>query len=144
MWKKLKNRINKFLWEHSGKKKPMLPAGSIDTTLLRDQTLVFLDRLKAYLKEDPDSFRKMQLSSYYNSSCIPDFNEAISSTLYVLRLCNLFSCAQECIRYVGSGGKRNNAKYRVRYKTMRRMGYRPLVHAFYHGKDSYTWKSANM
>lgn len=54
------------------------------------------------------------------------------------------SCAQECIRYVGSGGKRNNAKYRVRYKTMRRMGYRPLVHAFYHGKDSYTWKSANM
>ena len=46
------------------------------------------------------------------------------------------SCAQECIRYVGSGGKRNNAKYRVRYKTMRRMGYRPLVHAFYHGVDS--------
>lgn len=90
MWKKLKNRINKFLWEHSGKKKPMLPAGSIDTTLLRDQTLVFLDRLKAYIKEDPDSFRKMQLSSYYNSSCIPDFNEAISSTLYVLRLCNLY------------------------------------------------------
>jgi hypothetical protein len=46
------------------------------------------------------------------------------------------NCAQECIRYVGSGGKRNNAKYRVRYKTMRKMGYRPLVHAFYHGVDS--------
>ncbi len=43
--------------------------------------------------------------------------------------------AQECIRYVGSGGKRNNAKYRVRYKTMRRMGYRTLVHAFYHRED---------
>ena len=43
--------------------------------------------------------------------------------------------AQECIRYVGSGGKRNNAKYRVRYKTMRRLGYRTLVHAFYHGID---------
>jgi hypothetical protein len=45
------------------------------------------------------------------------------------------SCAQECIRYVGSGGKRNNAKYRVRYKSMRQMGYRPLVHAFYHGVE---------
>ncbi len=46
------------------------------------------------------------------------------------------SCAQECIRHVGSGGKRNNSKYRVRYKTMRKMGYRTLVHAFYHGVDS--------
>jgi retron-type reverse transcriptase len=45
------------------------------------------------------------------------------------------SCAQECIRYVGSGGKRNNAKYRVRYKSMQKMGYRTLVHAFYHGVD---------
>lgn len=45
------------------------------------------------------------------------------------------SCAQECIRYVGSGGKRNNSKYRVRYKTMCRMGYRTLVHAFYHGVE---------
>ena len=41
--------------------------------------------------------------------------------------------SQECIRFVGSGGKRTNAKYRVRYKDMRRMGYRTLVHAFYHG-----------
>jgi hypothetical protein len=46
------------------------------------------------------------------------------------------SCAQECIRYVGSGGKRNKAKYRVRYKAMHQMGYRTLVHAFYHGVDS--------
>ena len=45
------------------------------------------------------------------------------------------SCAQECIRYVGSGGKRNNAKFRVRYKTMCNMGYRTLVHAFYHGVE---------
>ncbi|ETP72526.1 Retron-type reverse transcriptase [Lachnospiraceae bacterium JC7] len=42
---------------------------------------------------------------------------------------------QECIRYVGSGGKRTDSKYRVRYKTMQRMGYRTLVHAFYHGID---------
>lgn len=45
----------------------------------------------------------------------------------------LDACAQECIRYVGSGGKKTNAKYRVRYKDMRKMGYRTLVHAFYHG-----------
>ena len=45
----------------------------------------------------------------------------------------LDACAQECIRYVGSGGKKTDAKYRVRYKHMRRMGYRPLVHAYYHG-----------
>ncbi len=47
----------------------------------------------------------------------------------------LDACAQDCIRIVGSGGKRTNAKYRVRYKEMRRMGYRTLVHAYHHGYE---------
>ncbi len=47
----------------------------------------------------------------------------------------LDACAQSCIRYVGSGGRNTDAKYRVRYKAMRRMGYRTLVHAFYHRED---------
>ena len=46
--------------------------------------------------------------------------------------------SQECIRFVGSGGKRTGAKYRVRYKDMRRMGYRTLVHAYYHGFERRT------
>lgn len=41
--------------------------------------------------------------------------------------------AQDCIRIVGSGGKKTNAKYRVRYRDMHRMGYRTLVHAYHHG-----------
>ena len=48
------------------------------------------------------------------------------------------TCSQECIRLVGSGGKRTGAKYRVRYKDMRRMGYRTLVHAYYHGFERRT------
>ena len=44
-------------------------------------------------------------------------------------------CAQDCIRIVGSGGKRTNAKYRVRYHDMQQMGYRTLVHAYYHGYE---------
>ena len=50
-------------------------------------------------------------------------------------LSRLDACAQDCIRIVGSGGKHTNAKYRVRYRDMRRMGYRTLVHAFYHGYE---------
>ncbi|MCR5544361.1 MAG: hypothetical protein K6F55_09470 [Eubacterium sp.] len=44
----------------------------------------------------------------------------------------LDSCAQSCIRYAGSGGKNTDSRYKVRYKDMRRKGYRTLVHAFYH------------
>ena len=45
----------------------------------------------------------------------------------------LDAVSQDCIRIVGSGGKKTNAKYRVRYAQMRKMGYRTLVHAYYHG-----------
>ncbi len=48
-----------------------------------------------------------------------------------LKQIDLFT--QDCIRIVGSGGKKTKAKYRVRYKHMQKMGYRPLVHAYYHG-----------
>lgn len=44
----------------------------------------------------------------------------------------LDACAQDCIRFAGSGGKAGGARYRVRYKKMRRKGYRTLVHAYYH------------
>ena len=47
----------------------------------------------------------------------------------------LDACAQDCIRIVGSGGKYTKAKYRVRYRDMQKMGYRTLVHAFYHGYE---------
>ena len=47
----------------------------------------------------------------------------------------LDECAQDCIRIAGSGGKRNRARYRVRYNEMRARGYRTLVHAYYHGYD---------
>lgn len=45
----------------------------------------------------------------------------------------LDACSQECIRLAGSGGKTSDSKYRVRYRDMQRMGYRTLVHAYYHG-----------
>ena len=45
----------------------------------------------------------------------------------------LDACSQDCIRFAGSGGKSGGARYRVRYKDMQRMGYRTLVHAYYHG-----------
>ena len=44
----------------------------------------------------------------------------------------LDEAAQDCIRFAGSGGKNGNAKYRIRYKQMKVMGYRTLVHAWYH------------
>ncbi len=91
MWKTLKRKIKLFLWEHSKKNKPMIAAGSVDTYMLHIQTKAFLERLKAYLNEDPDAYRKMQISSYYNKAVSPDFNEAISSHLYVIRLCELYS-----------------------------------------------------
>ena len=47
----------------------------------------------------------------------------------------LDECAQSCIRYAGSGGKSDKSKYRVRYKDMRRKGYRTLVHAYYHKEE---------
>ena len=39
---------------------------------------------------------------------------------------------QDCIRVAGSG-KLGNAKYRIRYDTMRAFGYTSLCHAYYHG-----------
>ena len=39
---------------------------------------------------------------------------------------------QDCIRVSGSG-KLGNARYRIRYKTMKEAGYRSLLHAYYHG-----------
>ena len=53
-------------------------------------------------------------------------------------LSRLDACAQECIRYAGSGGKKTDSKYRVRYRDMQRMGYRTLVHAYYHGFERRT------
>ncbi|MCF0143011.1 MAG: hypothetical protein HUJ75_06510, partial [Parasporobacterium sp.] len=44
------------------------------------------------------------------------------------------ACAQEAIRYAGTG-KRTNSKYRVRYKQMCKAGYKSLVHAYYHGYE---------
>lgn len=41
---------------------------------------------------------------------------------------------QECLRYVGSG-KKNNARYRVDYQEMHRLGYRSLVHSYYHDEN---------
>ena len=38
--------------------------------------------------------------------------------------------AQDCIRYLISG-KRNKARYNVRYEDMKRLGYQSLVHAYY-------------
>lgn len=38
---------------------------------------------------------------------------------------------QDCIRYLGSG-KKSNSKFRIRYKHMQKLGYRSLVHYFYH------------
>ena len=38
---------------------------------------------------------------------------------------------QDCIRYLGSG-KKSDSKYRIRYKQMQQLGYRSLVHYFYH------------
>ena len=45
-----------------------------------------------------------------------------------LRLLDQFS--EDCIRYVGTGRK-TNAKYRVRYKDIKELGFKPLVHVFY-------------
>ncbi len=91
MWKTLKNRIRIFLWEHSKKNRPMIPKETIDTTLLNSQTDKFLETLKDYLAKDPEAFRKMQLYSYYSKERCPDLNEAITSHLYVCRLCNLYA-----------------------------------------------------
>ncbi len=90
MWKTLKYRIRSFLWKHSKKNKPMLPKGTVDTVLLNSQIEQFLEKLKGYLNEDPATFRKMQLFSYYSKERCPDFNDAVSSHLYVSRLCNLY------------------------------------------------------
>ena len=48
---------------------------------------------------------------------------------------DLDECAQSCIRYAGSGGKTTDAKYRIRYKDMKKKGYRTLVHAYYHREE---------
>ena len=58
-------------------------------------------------------------------------------------LARIDACSQECVRFVGSGGKRTGAKYRVRYKDMQRMGYRTLVHAYYHGFERRTAEKDN-
>ena len=47
------------------------------------------------------------------------------------RLHLLDELSQESMRFAGSG-RRTNAKYRVRYEDMRRLGYRPLIHSFFH------------
>ena len=46
-----------------------------------------------------------------------------------LKLLDQFS--EDCLRVVGSGRK-TNAKYRVRYEDMKKLGYKPLVHEYYH------------
>lgn len=62
-----------------------------------------------------------------------DWSFSVLTRADSLRRLDLY--AQDCIRFAGSGGKRGNARYRVRYASMQRMGYRPLVHAFYHGYE---------
>lgn len=91
MWKTLIRKIALFLWEHSTKNKPMIPKGTVDTVLLHSQTENFLEQLKVYLQEGPDTYRKMQLNSYYAKNCCPDFNEAVCSHLYVSRLCSIYA-----------------------------------------------------
>ena len=47
------------------------------------------------------------------------------------RLKLLDELSEDCLRCVGSGRK-TNAKYRVRYEDLRKAGFRPLVHEYYH------------
>ena len=44
----------------------------------------------------------------------------------------LDSISQSCIRYVGSCGRNTASKYKIRYKDMRKKGYRTLVNTYYH------------
>lgn len=46
----------------------------------------------------------------------------------------LDAIAQDCIRICGTGRK-TNAKYRITYEDMVKLGYRNLVHAYYHGYE---------
>ena len=86
----LKNRLAKFFWEHSSRKKPMIPAGTVDTAGLNSQIEEALRKLEDLLLEDPDAFRKMQIMSYYRHDSSPDFNEDISAFLYVARHCYMY------------------------------------------------------
>ncbi|MBO5609293.1 MAG: hypothetical protein J5929_02805 [Eubacterium sp.] len=42
--------------------------------------------------------------------------------------------SEDCIRFVGTGRK-TNAKYRITYDDIKRLGFRPLVHSYYHRFD---------
>ena len=46
------------------------------------------------------------------------------------RLKLLDQLSQESLRIVGSG-RRTNAKYRIRYSDMKKLGYRSLIHEYY-------------
>ncbi len=53
------------------------------------------------------------------------------------RLKRIDHVAEDCIRFVGTGRK-TNAKYRVKYSDIKRYGYRPLVHSYYHRFENET------
>ena len=94
------------------------------------------DTVNAFLRRKESSYNVSseeydQISNYVTS---PEYFDWVDWSFEVLTgsesLSRLDACAQDCIRIVGSGGKRTNAKYRVRYKDMKCMGYQTLVHAF--------------
>lgn len=87
----LKNKMMQFFWEHFHQNKPMIPAGSVDTSALNDQITASMEKLKSMLAEDPHIFRQMQLGTHYRTTFSPDFTADMNACLYECRLCNIYA-----------------------------------------------------
>ena len=86
----LKERLSRFRWEHSSRYQPMLPAGTVDLSEYNEQLKKDLEQLDRLLDEDPEAYRKMQLSTYYRKGDSPDYNELIYALIYKIRFCSMY------------------------------------------------------